>query len=189
MLGAAVAAKGAADRPKRVPPERLGRAAEERELALKAFGEIGPQPGVRLELEGVGRLVQGDPGPEGRDRDAQELQDQPGLERAEQPRIQMKREREDEAPGGGPVKAREHFVDAPERLPVPVLEPELDDEPPARELARAPRLGLPDGRRSRVDPFEVERRAPARGPRRGHIDAVLAQAGGKLRQALHFGGR
>src|SRR5438132_10105795 len=71
-----------------------------------------------------------------RDRDAQELQDEPGLERAEQPRDQMKRDREDEAPGGGPVKAREHFVDAPERLPVPVLEPKLGDEPPApREQA------------------------------------------------------
>ena len=37
-----------------------------RHLALEPRGEVRPQPRVRLELEGVGRLVQGDPGPERR---------------------------------------------------------------------------------------------------------------------------
>src|SRR5437870_2197820 len=51
-----------------------------------------------------------------RDGDAQELQDQPGLERAKQPRDQMEGDREDGPPGSGLVETREHVVDAPERL-------------------------------------------------------------------------
>ena len=45
-------------------PRLLG---EERELALQALAEVGSQPGMRLELEGVRRLVQADPQAEGLD--------------------------------------------------------------------------------------------------------------------------
>ena len=57
------------------------------------------------------------------------------------------------------------------------------------QLGGTARLCLPERGGRGVDAFEVERGALARGPRRRHVDAVLAHAGGKLRQALHFGGR
>ena len=37
---------------------------EQRQLALEPRRQVRPQPGMRLELEGMGRLVQRDPGPE-----------------------------------------------------------------------------------------------------------------------------
>ncbi len=41
---------------------RIGQ--EATDLALQPLAEVGPEPGMRLQLEGVRRLVQGDPGPE-----------------------------------------------------------------------------------------------------------------------------
>ena len=38
--------------------------AERRELALESLREVRPQPGMRLEFEGMGGLVEGDPRPE-----------------------------------------------------------------------------------------------------------------------------
>ena len=40
------------------------------DLALEALAQVGPQPGMRLQLERVGRLVQADPEPEVIERDA-----------------------------------------------------------------------------------------------------------------------
>src|SRR4029079_13749195 len=70
VLAAAVAAEGPADGPRRIAGERRGGAAEQRELALEAFGQVGAQPPLALELEGVRGLVEGDPGPERRNRHA-----------------------------------------------------------------------------------------------------------------------
>src|SRR5438445_814891 len=102
-----------------------------------------------------------------RDGDAQELQDQPGLERAEQPRDKMEGDREDDPPGGGLVEAREHVVDAPERLGMPVLDPELGDEPPTpRE--HAARLRQDEAReRDRLDREEPEHPVEQGRPRQG----------------------
>src|SRR2546425_2013979 len=102
-----------------------------------------------------------------RDGDAQELQDQPGLERAKQPRDQMEGDREDDPPGGGLVETREHVVDAPERLGMPVLDPELSDEPPApRE--HAARLRQDEAReRDRLEREEPEHPVEQGRPRQG----------------------
>src|SRR5213078_3942339 len=66
----------ATDRPaqaaQRLAPEPAGLAAEQPELALETLGEVRAQPRVRLELEGVGRLVERDPGPERVERDVQD---------------------------------------------------------------------------------------------------------------------
>src|SRR2546425_817563 len=82
--------------------------------------------------------------------------ERPGLERAKQPRDQMEGDREDDPPGGGLVETREHVVDAPERLGMPVLDPELSDEPPApRE--HAARLRQDEAReRDRLEREEPE---------------------------------
>src|SRR4029077_20005465 len=71
VLPAGLAADRAAQAPDRLATEPAGILSEERQLALEAIGEIRTQPRVRLELEGVGRLVQGDPGSERADRHAQ----------------------------------------------------------------------------------------------------------------------
>ena len=46
---------------RRVAAQRRRSVAEQRQLSLQALGDVRPQPGVSLELEGVGRLVQRDP--------------------------------------------------------------------------------------------------------------------------------
>ena len=65
----------AADRttetPDRLPADPARVASEQRQLALEPIGEIRPEPGVRLELERVGRLVEGDPCPERNERHAE----------------------------------------------------------------------------------------------------------------------
>ena len=71
VLPAGLAADRAAEAADRLAAEPAGVLAEQRQLALQAIGEVRAQPRVRLELEGVGRLVQGDPGPERADRHAQ----------------------------------------------------------------------------------------------------------------------
>src|SRR2546430_156938 len=102
-----------------------------------------------------------------RDGDSQEVQDEPGLDRAEQPRDQVEPDRQHEPPGGGPIEAREHVVDAPERLGVPVVEPELGDEPPTpRE--HAARLRDDEAReRDRLDREKPEHPVQQRRARRG----------------------
>src|SRR2546430_1082994 len=102
-----------------------------------------------------------------RDGDAQELKDQPGLEQAKQPRDQMEGDREDGPPGSGLVETREHVVDAPERLGMPMLDPELSDEPPApRE--HAARLRQDEAReRDRLEREEPEHPVEQRRPRQG----------------------
>ena len=79
VLPAGFAAERPADRPERVSPEGRGAAAEQAQLALESLGEVRPQPGMGLELEGMGRLVEGDPGPERRDRDAQRVRRAPDV--------------------------------------------------------------------------------------------------------------
>ena len=71
MLAAALAAERPAEAADRLAAEPAGVLAEQRQLALEALGEVRPEPGMRLELEGVGRLVERDPGPERADRHAQ----------------------------------------------------------------------------------------------------------------------
>ena len=78
--GPSGAPSSARRRPRRGAPGRArgsprgpcpGRRAEQRQLALEARREVRPQPRMRLELEGVGRLVEGDPGPERVERHAE----------------------------------------------------------------------------------------------------------------------
>ena len=64
VLAAALAAQGSSHAAHRLPAEAPDVAAEQAQLPLEARREIRPQPGVRLEFEGVGRLVEGDPRPE-----------------------------------------------------------------------------------------------------------------------------
>ena len=71
MLPAGLAAERPAEAADRLAAEPAGVLAEQRQLALEALGEVRPEPRMRLELEGVGRLVQGDPGPERAERHAQ----------------------------------------------------------------------------------------------------------------------
>ena len=71
VLAAALAAERPAEALDDLAAHPLGVLAEQRQLALEAFGEIRPEPGMRLELEGVGRLVQRDPGPERPERHVQ----------------------------------------------------------------------------------------------------------------------
>ena len=57
----------------RVPPRLEAVPLNRRQLALEALGEVRPEPRMGLELEGVRRLVQRDPGPERCDRDAERV--------------------------------------------------------------------------------------------------------------------
>ena len=63
VVAAAVAAERRAHRTDASLPS-AGVVREERQLALQALGKVRPEPGMRLELEGVRRLVERDPGPE-----------------------------------------------------------------------------------------------------------------------------
>ena len=71
MLAGGLAAEGPPERPEGVPAQRLGRSADHRQLPLEPLGEVRAQPGMALELERVGRLVEGDPRPERPDRDVE----------------------------------------------------------------------------------------------------------------------
>src|SRR5258706_8343733 len=64
-IGLRLATDRSAQAPERLPAEPARLAAEEPELGLEALGEIRPEPRMRLELEGVGGLMKGDPRPEG----------------------------------------------------------------------------------------------------------------------------
>ena len=63
-VGAALAAERASQAAQGVPAERGGVARQGGQLALEPFGQVRPEPGMGLELEGMRRLVQSDPGPE-----------------------------------------------------------------------------------------------------------------------------
>ena len=79
VLAVGLAAERPPEAAHRVAAEAAGVAAEQAQLALEARGEVRPQPGMRLELERVGRLVEGDPGPERVERHAQRLRGLPDV--------------------------------------------------------------------------------------------------------------
>ena len=71
VLAVGLAADRPAEAAERLAAQPAGVLAEQGQLSLETLGEVRPEPRMRLELEGVGRLVEGDPGPERADRHVQ----------------------------------------------------------------------------------------------------------------------
>ena len=71
VLAVGLAADGSPQAAERLTSKTAGVTPEQRQLAFQPLGEVRPEPRMRLELEGMGGLVERDPRPERPDRHAE----------------------------------------------------------------------------------------------------------------------